>query len=153
MVNKLLRGSLFSFDLLRLIFIVLSFTFITIKQAEDIENFFPYLAYISTNALFPLISFFIFIKPLEYINHLNLYMAGKAIAVVLFYLWAIFTFQFSAVINNAAIMGMENFTQIMIILGGAFIISLWDTISILEAWFLKKLYRNEYPEHEGNGGV
>ena len=138
MVNKILRILLFSVDLLRLLFIALSFAIITQIRADNMENFFPNLVYISSNAMFPLISFFILLRPLEHKNHIPLYIAGKTIAVVLFFLWAVFLNPFITVPSNTVIMEREEIIQVIKIFMAAILISLLDVLSIFGAWLLKK---------------
>ena len=133
MLKKILRVSLFSVDIIRLLIIALSIAIFYQIQGDSSNDFFPNLVYISSNALFPLISFFIFLKPLENKNYLPLYIAGKTIAVILFYIWAVFSLPFDQVI-----IGREKFIQFLIIFGGAIFISLLDALSILGAWYIKK---------------
>ena len=133
MLKKILRVSLFSLDLIRLLFIAFSLAIFTQIQGDSPDGYFPHLVYISTNALYPLISLFILLKPLDNKNYLPLYMAGKTIAVILFYIWAVFTLPF-----DPAIIGREKFIQALIIFGGAILISLLDALSILGAFLLKR---------------
>ena len=133
MLKKILRVSIFASDLLRLLIIALSLTIFSQMQGGSSDGFFPYLVYISSNALFPLISFFILLKPLENKNYLPLYMAGKTIAVILFYVWVIFSLPFDQVI-----IGRERIIQAMIIFGGTILISFLDVLSILGAFLLKR---------------
>ena len=132
LIKKILRVSLFSIDLIRLLLIALSLA-IYMHMREGIDDFFPHLVYISSNALFPLISFFILLKPLENLNYLPLYIAGKTIAVILFYIWAVFSLSF-----NPVLIGMESYIMFLVIIGGAVFISLFDILTILGAFFLKR---------------
>ena len=146
-VNKPLRAVLFGYELLRLLYLAFSFTVFSSLEAVVKGGFFPYLVYISSNALFPLICFFMFLRPWEYRNYLPLYMAGKTIAVVLFYTWTIF----SLPLENK-FMG-ENFFEGMILLGAAFIISLGDALSVLGTWILNRKIPETKVEAEINGGL
>jgi hypothetical protein len=138
---KPLRAVIFSFDLLRLLFLVVSFRFLLPLQTDE-GGAFPYLVFMSSNALFPMISFFIFLSIAEYRNYLPLYAAGKTIAVVLFYIWAYISLPLAQ-----GFIGGENYVEWMMVLGGVFIVSLLDGFSILGIWVLnKKITRKETPE-------
>ena len=147
-VYKPFRAILFSFDLLRLLLLAASFALFSSIQTVIQGIFFPYLVYLSSNALFPMITLFLFLKPGEYRNYFPLYIAGKTMAVVLFYVWAAFSLP-----TAAGFMG-ENFFQGLILLGGAFFLSLGDGLSIFGVYHLnKKLLRSEIPESGANGGL
>ena len=140
---------LFFLDLLRLLFLAAALGFFSIVQAAVSGVIFPYLAYFSSNALFPLISFFLLVKPLEYRNYFPLYAAGKTIAVVLFYVWAVFSLPFETNILNRT-----NYLEGMILLGGVFFISLTDAFSIFAILLInKKFSRTDNPETGTNGGL
>ena len=132
-VYKPLRAVLFGYELLRLLALAFSFAFFSSLQDVVKGGGFPYLAYMSSNALFPLIGFFLLLRPGEYRNYLPLYMAGKTIAVVLFYTWTVFSFS-----SETGFMGRENLVERMILLGGAFFISLGDALSVFGAWILNR---------------
>jgi len=147
-VHKPLRTVLFIYELLRLLCLAFSFSYFSTLQAVLKGGFFPYLVYLSSNALFPLISFFLFLRPGEYRNYLPLYMAGKTIAVVSFYGWAVFSLP-----PETGFMGRESFNEGIILLGAAFFISVGDALSIFGAWILsKKLPQAGSPGIEASGG-
>ena len=95
--------------------------------------FFPYLVYLSANALFPLMALFVLLRPREYQNYLTLYMAGKIIGVVSFYTWQFF--------SSREFPGAENIAKSITLLGGSVFVSLADTLSVGGAWMLKNKYR------------
>ena len=99
--------------------------------------FFPYLAYLSANALFPLMALFVWLRPEEYRNYLTLYMAGKIIAAVSFYAWGFF--------SSREFPGVENIVRSITLLGGSVFISLADILSVGGAWMLKNKYRQMLP--------
>jgi hypothetical protein len=134
-VYKPLRAALFSYELLRFLFLAFSFAFFSSLQAVITGGFFPYLVFMSSNALFPLIGFFLLLRPGEYQNYIPLYMAVKIIAVVLFYVWAVFSLP-----PETGFMGRESFIEGLIILGGAFFISVGDALSVFGAWVLKRKF-------------
>ena len=145
-VYKPFRVIIFSYDLLRLLFLAVSFALFSIVQAAMRGGIFPYLAYLSSNALFPLIGFFLFLEPLENRNYLPLYMAGKTIAVVLFYIWAVFSLPAETGFINSG-----NYTEGIVLLGGCFFISLGDVLSVFGIYTMnKKLSRITIPEHGFN---
>ena len=108
----------------------------------------PYLAYLSSNALFPVMTFLVLLKTRENINLLPVYMVGKVIAVVLFYVWAFLSFPYTM-----EFMGRNQFLEAMILLGSAFFISIGDALSVLGAWTLQKKISRSSTEHGTNGGV
>jgi hypothetical protein len=65
---KPLRAGFFSYDLLRLLFLAVSLRFLLPLLTD--EGAFPYMVYMSSNALFPMISFFIFLSIAEYRNYI-----------------------------------------------------------------------------------
>jgi hypothetical protein len=132
-VYKPLRVVLFSYELFRLLFLAFSLAFFSSLQTVAEGGVFPYLAYLSSNALFPLICFFLCLRPEQYRNYLPLYMAGKSIAVVLFYVWAVFSFP-----QEMGFIGRENYIERMILLGSAFFFSLGDALSVFGTWVLNK---------------
>jgi len=146
-VYKPLRVILFSCDLIRLLFMAMAYTVFPFAEQTVAGGIFPYLVYLSSNALFPLITFFLLLNPAEYRNYLPLYTVGKTIAAVLFYIWAVFSLPY-----ETGFITRENYVQGMILLGGAFCISLIDGFSIFGIWLLnKKLPRTAEPET--NGGL
>ena len=147
-IYKPFRAALFCYELLRLLFLVFSFMFFTSLQTVVKGGFFPYLSYMSANALFPLISFFLFLQPGLYRSYLPLYMAGKTSAVVLFYTWAIFSLP-----PETGPLGKNSYIEGMIVLGGAFFISLGDAVSVFGTWLLnRKLLQADRQKPETNGG-
>jgi hypothetical protein len=142
-VYRPLRVALFSYELLRLLLLAFSFTFFSSLQAVLKGGAFPYLVYMSSNALFPLISFFLLLRPREFRNYLPLYMAGKTIAVILFYTWAVFSLSLKTGFLELKFLepgpsGRESVFEGLILLGAAFIISLVDALSVLGAWMLNR---------------
>ena len=146
---KPLRLTVFSFDVLRLLFLAGVLAFSSAIEAIAKGGFFPYAAYLSSNALFPLIGFFLFLNLAGYRNYLPLYMAGKTIAVVLFYIWAVFTLPF-----ETGFMTRESYIEGMVLLGGSFFISLGDMLSVFGIWVInKKFSRIETAQSGTNGGL
>ena len=137
-IYRPLRAVLFGYELLRLLFLAFSFAFFSSLQAVLMGGIYPFLVYMSSNALFPLICFFIFLRPGEYRNYVPLYMAGKTIAVVLFYAWAFFTFSLETGIMEQRFLGRGDYIEILVLSGGAFFFGLGDVFSILGTWALKK---------------
>jgi len=133
---KPLAPALFIYECFRLLLLVV-FLFIAPASGGGIQGgigtFFPYVVYISANALFPLMALFIWLRPQEYRNYVTLYMAGKIIGVVSFYAWTIF--------SSREFPGMENLARSLTLLGGSIIINLADILSVWGAWALKSKYR------------
>ena len=114
-------------------------------------NGLPYVVYLSSNALFALIALFVWLKPEEYWNYLNLYMAGKIMALVTFYLWQLFH------INE--FWGTENLVVNVFLIWGCVIVSLTDMLSLWGARVLKNLFRRSLQDcrltagQPGSGGT
>ena len=133
-----LAAALFFYECFRLLLLVV---FLFIAPLESVfpagsftaGAFFPYLAYLSSNALFPLMALFVWLRPEEYRNYLALYMAGKIIGVISFYAWEIF--------SSRELPGMENVVRSIVLLGGSIFIGLADTLSVWGAWALQNKFR------------
>jgi len=148
-VYRPLRAGLFFYELLRLLLLVIFLLILSpeggaLKESgmpagggfsDNIASgaFFPYLVYLSSNALFPLMVLFVWLRPEEYRNYLTLYMAGKIIAVVSFYAWEIFTVR--------VFPGPGNMARSIILIGGSIFLSFTDILSVWGAWVLKNKFR------------
>ena len=121
-----LRAGLFFYECLRLFCLV----FILLVASGNASISGTYSVYMSPNALFTLMALFIWLKPEEYANYTTLYIAGKIIALVSFYVWEIFSFREFA--------RSEDLVRSIVILGGSALISLADMLSIWGAWMLNK---------------
>ena len=137
-----LRAGLFYYECLRLLALVV-FLFVTLSGSAA---FSPYLVYLSANALFPLMALFIWLRPEEYRNYLTLYMAGKVISSVSFYVWEFFTFRwggraFGSGGGAEEFALMEDAVKSVILLGGSLFVSLADILSVWGAWTLKNKFR------------
>jgi len=102
-----------------------------------------------------------FIKPLEYRNYVPLYIAGKTISVILFYIWAVLTLPY-----ETGFVKRENYNDAVTLLGCVFLISLEDVISIFATLLINKKTRSsrdnsleesqndsgDEPGDESNGG-
>jgi hypothetical protein len=129
---KPLRAVLFFYELLRLFFLAASFAvFSSLLTAET--GAFPFMAFMSTNALFPMMAFFLCLSITEYRNYLPLYAAGKTVVVVLFYMWIFFSFP-----ETQDFTGSVNYVQWTMYLVGLLFFSLLDGLSILGIWILKR---------------
>ena len=104
---------------------------------------FPYLAYLSANALFPLMALFVLIRPEEYRNYLTLYMAGKIIASVSFFAWE--------VLSTREFPGLGNLVNSMVLLGGSVFINLMDILSVGGAWMIKNKWRTALAAPQSGG--
>ena len=134
-VTKPLAAVLFIYECFRL-FLLVTFLFIASSMGSITSEsgaFFPFIVYISSSALFPLMALFVWLRPQEYRNYVTLYMAGKIITVVSFYAWAIF--------SPRELPGAEYLARSITLFGGSILINLADILSIWGAWALKNKYR------------
>jgi hypothetical protein len=95
-----LRLGIFFYDILRVLFLLALLIGVTgdpsgpggmFQGAPDGLRF-PYVVYAAPNALFPLMSFFLLIRPGESKAFVPLYMTGKVISVAALVSWALFAF-------------------------------------------------------------
>jgi hypothetical protein len=137
--SKPLSTALFVYECFRLLLLI-AFLFIVQFMGGGAPSgsftsgaFFPYIVYTSSNALFLLMALFMWLRPEEHRNYVTLYMAGKIIAVVSFYVWAVSSPRGSA--------GAENMIKSIILLGGSILVNMADILSVWGAWTLKRKYR------------
>ena len=141
-----LRAGLFFYECLRLLLLVVFILIAPLEGASNAGgffsfgsfvngNFFPYVVYLSPNALFFLMVLFVWLRPEEYLNYLNLYLAGKVIAVVSFFAWEIFTVR--------EFPGIGNIIRSMILFGGSLMMGLGDILSVWGVWILKNKFRQQ----------
>jgi len=128
-VYKPLGAGLFFYECLRLLALV----FFLLLAAFENASSGSYTVYMSSNALFPLMALFIWLRPDEYRNYITLYMAGKTVALVSFYSWEIFTLRD---INRDV-----NLANNVFLFGGGALIGLADMLSVWGAWAINKKYR------------
>jgi len=136
-----LAAALFFYECLRLSLLIV-FLFISSSMGNAGlagGAFFPYIVYISSNALFPLMALFMWLRPGEYRNYITLYMAGKIIGVVSFYVWTIF--------SSREAPGLENMARVIALFGGSIFVNFADILSVWGAWALK----NKYQKAESGG--
>ena len=158
-VNRPLGAGLFFYECFRLL--VLVFFLMVTSAASPMEtpaglvNSGIYSVYMSSNALFPLMALFIWLKPGEYRNFTTLYMAGKVIAVITFYVWEIFSMR-RGIASDLLLgpgagdtIGVENVTKSLILFGGSALLSLTDILSVWGAWVFNKKYRRALAPESG----
>ena len=121
-----LGAGLFFYECLRLLLLVV---FMSLGNSAN-GGFLSYLVYLSANVLFPLMTLFVWLRPAEYRNYLNLYMAGKIVALVSFYAWQVFS-------AREEFPGEENLVRSILFFWGSVLISLADILSLGGAWVLK----------------
>ncbi|MDR2393893.1 MAG: hypothetical protein LBD93_07045 [Treponema sp.] len=89
------------------------------------NRLFPYVVYVVPNALFPLMTYFLWIRLSLYRSYIPLYIAGKTITLVSLMGWVFFSFQGIIAALNRGTRGILGFTLLLIVadifsvLGGA----------------------------------
>ncbi|AEF80374.1 sensory box histidine kinase [Leadbettera azotonutricia ZAS-9] len=118
------------------------FAFFSPMEGAERGGVFPYLVYVTPNALFPLIALFLWLRLGEFKAYLPLYLAGKVIALIAFYAWAVFSFRPAL---REAFLGMDagSIVHGMVLLSGSFILSLGDLLSIFGSWLLFNKVKSE----------
>jgi membrane-bound metal-dependent hydrolase YbcI (DUF457 family) len=89
----LLKPGLFIYECIRLMFLI---TAIAVIQPEGLKAY-PWLAYTASNALFPLITLFLWLNISRYRDYLPLLLAGKCVGLFALICWAIITRQMSMI--------------------------------------------------------
>jgi hypothetical protein len=141
-VFKPLRAVFFFYEMFRLLTLAVFFAFFSPLEGAVKGGIFPFLVYVTPNALFPLMTLFMWLRPRDYRNYLPLYMAGKVIAAAAFYGWGIFSLRSPALEQ----VRMANLAELLVLSGGSFVLNLFDIFSIIGSWVLsKKINRNEDP--------
>jgi len=130
-VYRPLRAGLFFYECLRLLLLVVFIFVASMGNGLDVKGF-PNLVYLSSNALFPMMALFVWLRPEEYRNYLNLYVAGKIIVLITFYIWQFFSLR--------EIRGAESPVISALLLMGSVVVSLADMFSLWGAWTLKKRF-------------
>jgi hypothetical protein len=87
--------------------------------------FFPYLPFAAANALFPLITFFLCLRPEQYQSYVFLYIAGKVVSITAAVGWM--AFSFSSLSNMITALRGEQF----IVLGELLFWIVVDAFSVL----------------------
>jgi hypothetical protein len=110
-------------------------------------HLFPYMVYVVPNALFPLMTLFLWLRLELYRPYLALYAAGKTIAVVSAVVWVVFSVQ--TILGSLYIGGMEG----LIVLGVVLFLIFADLFSLLGVWFLRGRLREAEIPAAGYGGT
>jgi hypothetical protein len=152
-VFRPLRAVFFFYEMLRLLILAVFFAFFSPLEGAVKGGIFPFLVYVTPNALFPLMTLFMWLRPVDYRNYLPLYTAGKVITVAAFYGWGFFALGSPALER----LGMANLAEALVLSGGSFVLNLFDVFSILGSWVLaRKINRMEESAGllaGGNGGL
>ena len=151
MKYKPLRTALLGYEIIRIAMLSLMFAYcFPLEGATQIGNF-PYIAYLTPNALFPLMALFFFISLAEYRIFLPLYLAGKTIMLITFYVWSAVYLRPAM---NEPLMGLspEKYANGIVLLLGSFVLGFGDTLSILGSWFLIRKTRHIRPDDAGETG-
>ena len=91
---RLVTAAIFVYDCSRLAFLI-SLLYTYLGTAPDSGNLtIPFMMYAVPNALFPLMSFFLFIRLDLYRAYIPLYITGKALALLCMLIWLLFTLQY-----------------------------------------------------------
>jgi len=128
-VYRPLRAGLFFYECLRLLLLVVFIYAASLGNSFGVKGF-PYLVYLSANALFPMMVLFVWLRPEEHWNYLSLYMAGKIIGLITFYIWQYF--------SSREFLGTESQVIGTFLFFGSAILCLTDILSLWGAWALKK---------------
>jgi hypothetical protein len=121
------RLVLFLYDIARLFVIVATMT--QLGKLSLFDGSFPYLVYASSQALFPIMTWFIYMDAKTHLAYIPLHITGKCIHIVLSGVWI-----FGAVSTGLATLSFDLF----VCLGLTLIILFTDIISILGMFFVKR---------------
>jgi hypothetical protein len=126
---RFLAAVLFFYEVFRILFLVI-LLFIS-PQETSLSAILP--VYISSNALFPLMALFVWLRPLEHRNYLTLYIAGKIIIVVSFFAWQFF--------SSWDFVWFPDTVRIILVLGAYILLNFTDILSVWGAWAIKNRYK------------
>ena len=143
-IYRPLGAGLFFYELLRVLLLVVFLVLAPLGGGFSAGSgtFFPHVVYLSSNALFPLMAMFVWLRREEYRIYLPLYMAGKVVALVSFYVWEFFTF--------SDFPGTGLVLKDLFLFWGSVFISLMDILSVWGAWMIKNKCRGAVlPESGG----
>jgi hypothetical protein len=87
---KPLQALFLVYDFLRVAAVAALTAFFAGSGDRSLAEVFPYIAHAAPNCLFPLMSFFLLVKPQEHRAYLPLYMAGKTVGIAAFIGWIYF---------------------------------------------------------------
>ncbi|QQO09671.1 hypothetical protein [Breznakiella homolactica] len=124
-VYRPFRFALFVYDLFRLVFVVCMVAFFSPSMGDPGSRIMPYIFFAAPNALFPLMSLFIWASLARYASYLPLYLAGKLIGIGSFIAWLGFSF------NNILVSLPMNAVSGLMILGLTLLLCLADIGTIL----------------------
>lgn len=109
------------------------------------NRFFPYVVYVVPNALFPLMTYFLWIRLSLYRSYVPLYIAGKTITLVALIGWVVFSFRGIIAALNIGARG---------ILGFILLLTAADIFSVLGGVLLQtKISRMNRFVAQGGGGL
>ena len=128
-MNRPLGAGLFIYECLRLLALVV---FLLVSPLLDPIGK-PYSVYMSSNALFPIMALFMWLRFDEYRNYFALFIAGKIIAMVSFFVWEVFSF--IGLMESGYAMGS------LALFGGGALLCLADTISVWVVWAIENKHR------------
>ncbi|MDR1373367.1 MAG: hypothetical protein LBJ24_00165 [Treponema sp.] len=152
-VYRPLRAALFFYEILRLLALAGLFMVFSPLEGAAKGGVFPYLVYITPNALFPLMTLFMWLRPWDYRNYLPLYMAGKVIAATAFYGWGFFVLRTLGPENLMT----ANLMETLVFFGGSFVLNLFDIFSVFGSWILVRktngMEESAGLSTGGNGGL
>jgi hypothetical protein len=136
-VYRPLRAVLFFYEALRLLALAVLWAAFSPMEGAAKGGVFPYLVYVTPNALFPLMTLFMWLRPGEYRNYLPLYMAGKVIAAAAFYGWGFFVLR---ALGAEQLMAAD--WEALVLFRGSLALNLFDIFSVFGGWILSRKINN-----------
>jgi hypothetical protein len=127
-----LRFIFFIYDFIRLVVMTSLLAAFIPPGGSGEGGIFPHVFYAVPNGLFPLMSFFLWIRLDAYKPYIALYMAGKILAVIAVFAW----FAFLLPNIGGDVMGIPGGT--FTIIGSALLLSAGDALTVLGGAVLKK---------------
>ena len=136
-VSRPLRAGLFVYECLRLLVLVV---FLLASPLEGSIGG-PYSVYMSSNAMFSIMALFMWLRFTEYRHYAALFIAGKVIAMVSFFVWEIFSFM--------GFSGSVYTTGSLFLFGGGALLCILDTISVWVVWTINNKYKRAIAPESG----
>jgi hypothetical protein len=130
-----LRLIFFIYDFIRLIAMTCLLAAFLPPAPSHTAGLFPSVFYAVPNGLFPLMSFFLWLRLDAYKSYIPLYIAGKILAVVAAFSWLVFSLSRISDILSAGTQGIDTIIETVLLL------SFGDALTVLGGAVLQKRIR------------
>jgi hypothetical protein len=128
-----LCGGIFVYDVLRLIVMLETAVLFALPVNSPEEVVFPLLAYMAPNALFPMMTLLLWLRPDDYNPYIFLYIAGKIVGIMANLGWLAFSIK-----STTLDMMIHGSFNSRLFLGLALVMVRLDGLSVLGGFLLNR---------------